>query len=155
MDAQVSLGRFSCAPKYGHTDLYRWPKKKKKKKSHKFTYIPREMGTLFLLLKSSLCWPSHLMGYLFHPYSSLKGSSTSSVLFHYQHHSSFPLLANTEIVSYLTRWPNSMPRIRLQQLLEVLVFWLYMTLEGIFAQHLLSIKRNSYLGKFSAGWDRE
>lgn len=24
-----------------------------------------------------------------------------------------------------------------------------------FAQHLLSIKRNSYLGKFSAGWERE
>ena len=53
------------------------------------------MGTLFLLLKSSLCWPSHLMGYLLHPYSSLKSSSTSLVLFHHQHHSSFPVLANT------------------------------------------------------------
>lgn len=30
-----------------------------------------------------------------------------------------------------------------------------MTLEEIFAQHLLSIDRNSYLGKFSAGWARE
>lgn len=30
-----------------------------------------------------------------------------------------------------------------------------MTLEEIFAQHLLSIDRNSYLGKFSTGWARE
>ena len=125
----------------------------RKKKSHKFIYSQRD-GNTVLILKSSLCWPSHRMGYLFHPHSSLKSSSLSSVPFHRQHNSSFPVSQHRrEWTAW--RWSNSMPRTRLPQLLEVLEFWLYMTLEWIFAQYLLSIKRNSYLGKFSAGWERE
>ena len=105
----------------------------RKKKSHKFIYSQRD-GNTVLILKSSLCWPSHRMGYLFHPHSSLKSSSLSSVPFHHQHNSSFPVSQHRrEWTAW--RWSNSMPRIRLPQLLEVLEFWLYMTLEWIFAQN--------------------
>lgn len=123
--AWFSLGRLSCAHKHGHTDSHRW-------QNHANSYIfPERWGHCSHHWGPSFVRPAILCGCLFHPHFSPKADSTSSTPSHHQHHPSLPLSADTGDSDLPDKLINSMPRTRHQQLLEVLLFWLYMALVGI------------------------